>query len=103
MRAVLSIVGPLAAVRPLLTLAAALRRRGHAPVLVLSPEYAATAARVRVPAKFLPGLSQTTSSANPHAELPPEMLAATVLDVYRNLAELCRNADVLIATPGQLA
>jgi amino acid adenylation domain-containing protein len=104
MRAVLSIVGPIESVRRMLALAVALQRKGHAPVVVLSPEYAAIAARVHVPAISLSGLNHAQLSADARqAELPLEALTAAALDISRSLADLCLNADVLIGTSGQPA
>ena len=104
MRAVVSIVGSFATARRMLALAAALQRKGHKPVVVLSPRYAAIAARVSLPTISIPAIDQAPQSGEPdEAEFPLEALTASVLDVYRNLVDICRNTDVLIATPGQLA
>src|ERR1700683_4796873 len=103
MRAVVAIDGPLETVRQMLALTAALQRRGHALVVVLSPEYEAAASRLGMPTISGPAIKQITLSADSQdAEFPLEARTAVVLEIYRRLVDLCREADVLIATPSQL-
>lgn len=115
MRAVLTSLGSTGDVEPFVALAAELGRAGHHPVLALSPNFAANAARRGIPFVPLgPELKHaeirgmiTTQMAMPNPVEQARHFIKTVMPVmprvFRELKEVCRGADVVICSPHQIA
>jgi sterol 3beta-glucosyltransferase len=115
MRAVLTSFGTTGDVQPLLALAIELRDHGHTPVLACSPNYAARVEQLGL--AFAPlgpqlarGALREMSTQMLNAASPDEQvrrfLDATLSalpDMFGALQGICRQADVLISTPFQLA
>jgi sterol 3beta-glucosyltransferase len=114
MRAILTNFGSTGSVHPFLALAVELRRKGHWPVLALSPFFASWAERLNV--DFLPvgpDLRKIQYDINaamletPDTVDQMQALFAPLLpylpQMFDELNEACRNADVLIGGPWQPA
>jgi len=115
MRAVLSTFGSTGDVQPLVALAAELRRAGHHPVIALSPNFESRARGLGVefvpvgpplPSEVIRGVMSTLMQTASPIEQVRHFLESSLValpQIYRDLLEACRGADVLIGSPFQFA
>ena len=114
MRAVLTNFGTTGDIQPFLALAVELRRRGHDPVMAFSPYFASRVEELGF--TFLPigpDLREAQNSVNAAMMAQPDSveqmmasllpLVAALPQVFSELSESCRGADVLISGPAQPA
>jgi len=113
MRAILTSSGAAGDIWPFLALGTELRRHGHAPILASAPHLAPFAERQKLP--FVPlgaeldmamlrTLSSEMFAASGSAKQMNPLLAAELErlpDMFRQLVDLCRDADVIICGTGQ--
>jgi len=114
-RPVLSTFGSNGDMQPMLALAAELRRRGHTPLLALSPNYRDrvkeagldfAAIGPEMPLDRIRGLIAAQMKNQKPAEQVRHFLEAVLPSlpgIGESLREICRNADMLIGSPYQLA
>jgi sterol 3beta-glucosyltransferase len=115
MRAVLTSFGSTGDAQPFLALAKELKQNGHHPVLALSPNFQARAEEHDIEfAPIGPMLKPSDIRGVITAQLTmtdPIEQARHFLDtvmpimprIYRELSDICRDADVLISSPHQIA
>lgn len=115
MRAILTNLGSTGDVWPFVALAAELQRAGHEPVLAFSPNFAGLAQQHALP--FVPigppvDLEQIrdmaaaiVTSSNSAAQTRPLLASAlqSLPQMFRELSDLCRDADVIICGTAQPA
>jgi UDP:flavonoid glycosyltransferase YjiC (YdhE family) len=115
LRAVLTSFGSTGDAQPFLALAAELRRRGHRPVLALSPNFAPHAEQLGL--EFAP-LGPELRLADIRGVITTQLAMSNPIDqarhfletvmpimpgIFHQLREICRTADVVISSPHQFA
>lgn len=114
MRAVLTNFGTSGDVQPLLALAVELSRHGHQPVMALSPSFASRVEQLGLGFRPLgPDLQDAQKDANLALIATPDSieqmrsylspLASALPQIFNDLYDACRDADVLISGPIQPA
>jgi sterol 3beta-glucosyltransferase len=115
MRAVLTNLGSTGDVWPFIALAAELRRHGHEPILAFSPNFSSLAERQGLafapigPALELEKLRDMAAAllttSNTAAQTRPLLASAlqSLPQMFRELCDLCRDADVIICGTAQPA
>jgi sterol 3beta-glucosyltransferase len=114
MRAILTNFGSTGSVHPFVALAVELKNNGHQPVLALSPFFASWADRLGIEfAPIGPDLREIQYDINAAMLKMPDTteevrelfapLMPSLPQIFSELREACRNADVLISGPWQVA
>lgn len=115
MRAILASLGTMGDFQPFLALALELRRQGHHPVLANSPDFSTRAEQFGI--EFYP-LGPPMQEMNMHSMISSSLNMSSPIEqarhstnavipfvpqMFRELCDLCRDADALICFPYQLA